>query len=294
ARPSATVEDLQAAINWLVSHQAAEGAFTGFSGEADPGTTSDAVLALAAAGNAGIDVTAPLADARDYLLTQSEEYASMGPGQAAKLILALYAAGDELSSLDGLDLTTTSQASGLYGTGVFDHALVILALVAMREEVPAGAIETLRATRIEDGSWAYDGATTLGSGDSNTTALVVQALVGAGMVDDPMIAGAFTYFAETQSAERGFAFNAAEPLVGDANSTAIVLQAAIAAGEDLDAPEWRAASQALRQFQNQSGAFRYNEVQLEDNLFATMQAIPALAGEILPISRVLSLATPGA
>jgi hypothetical protein len=240
----------------------------------------------------------PLANARDFLLTEGAAYAATGPGQAAKLYLALVAAGGDSASNEGDDLaaslTTGALPTGLYGTGVFDHALVMFALVAAGETVADGAISALREARIEEGSCAYDGATTPGSGDSNTTALVVQAIVAAGLADDPMVTDAFAYLAQTQSTNGGFAFNAVEPLVPDANSTAIVLQAAIAAGEDLNSTEWRAASEALRRFQNQSGAFRYNDSQPEDNLFATVQAIPALAGVAFPLRPASTAATPGA
>jgi hypothetical protein len=81
----------------------------------------------------------------------------------------------------------------------------------------------------------------------------------------------------------GFAYAVAEPLLPDANSTGTVVQALIAAGEDPSSAKWRDSLTVLAGFQNESGAFRYMDDVPEDNLFATVQAIPALAGTPFPI-----------
>ena len=71
---------------------------------------------------------------------------------------------------------------------------------------------------------------------------------------------------------------------GDANSTAIVVQAILAVGPDPASADWNTAAAALAGFQNPSGAFRYTDDQPEDNLVATVQAIPAIAGLPYPIA----------
>ena len=53
---SAQGGDLEAATTWLIDQQLEDGAFPGFSGEADAGTTVDAVIALVAAQSRGVDV----------------------------------------------------------------------------------------------------------------------------------------------------------------------------------------------------------------------------------------------
>jgi hypothetical protein len=50
----------------------------------------------------------------------------------------------------------------------------------------------------------------------------------------------------------------------------------------------------LATFQNPSGAYFYNATDTSDNLFATLQAIPALASVALPVSPAMSDATPAA
>jgi hypothetical protein len=71
-------------------------------------------------------------------------------------------------------------STGFYGAGPYDSALAILALAQAGQEVPDEAIQGLLRARQADGSYAFDGSMTPGSGDSNTTALAVQALLIAG------------------------------------------------------------------------------------------------------------------
>ncbi|MGI8857338.1 MAG: cell wall anchor protein, partial [Thermomicrobiales bacterium] len=67
---------------------------------------------------------------------------------------------------------------------------------------------------------------------------------------------------------------------GDANSTAYVLQAKIAArANPAEITRTRAALLAL---QNPSGAFPFQKAAPDDNLLATVQAIPALNGVAFP------------
>lgn len=295
ASPAAAAPSVVAAADWLLSRQAADGSYAGFDGQPDPGATADAVIALAAAKEAGadVDLSAPVA----FLEANALVYAQTGPGQAAKLVLAVAAAGGDprdVATVDPVSLITRSanEETGLFGFGVFDHALIVLAHVAAGEPVPDAAIAALQATQVADGSWAFDGTTEAGAGDSNTTAVVIQALVAIGHGDDPVVEAALGYLAGVQTEGGGFAYQPADPIVPDANSTALVVQALIAAGEDPASETWQNAAGALAAFQNPSGAFRYTDQEADDNFFATVQALPALAGLPLPI--VTPLATPAA
>jgi hypothetical protein len=286
ATPSAG-QGLEGAVAWLVAQQQPDGGFLGFSGASDPGATTDAVIALAAARNSGTDVD--LTSAVGYLESTAIDYAQTGTGQAAKLALAIIAAGGDprdVSGIDTLSLVENGQipATGIYGTGIYDHALSILAIVAGCGTVPDSAIDALRETQISDGSWAFDAKPDVGAGDTNTTAIVVQALVAAGAGDDPITQTALDYLKAAKAETGGFGYQPADPLVADANSTALVVQAIIAAGQDPASDDWGNAAAALAAFQNPSGAFRYNNETPDDNLFATAQAIPAVAGFPLPIT----------
>lgn len=290
-------EGLEGAVSYLQGQQAEDGGFPGFEGTSDPGITADAVIALAAAREAGIDVGKSIDDALAYLEGTGVAYAETGAGQHAKLILALVAAGADPASFAGEDLVQplfgTEPESGIVGSGMFDHALVTLAAAAVGSDQAATLAEQFASYQIADGSWAFDASTELGAGDTNTTSLVIQALVAAGMGDAPAIEQALSYLGMAQAPGGGFAYQPAEPLVPDANSTALAIQALIATGADSSASESTAnAMAALLDFQNPSGGFQYTAESPDDNLFATVQAIPALAGRAAPVVAADRGATP--
>jgi len=68
-----------------------------------------------------------------------------------------------------------------------------------------------------------------------------------------------------------------------------VMQALIAAGEDPSSQGWGNAMAALLRFQTSGGGFRYLGGDTEPNLFATVQAMPAVAGLPLPVAAVCGL-----
>jgi len=294
---STAMSPVEAASTWLREQQDTSGGFSGLSDEPDPGTTTDAVMALYAAQQSDPAATASLDAALAYL--EQEEngavYAKTGPGQAAKLALAAVTGGRDPRQFAGLDLVAGMSAppatpapggiSGIYGDDLYDHALVLIALSAANEAVPDAALQPLRAAQGEDGGWALDGSTAPGAADSNTTSLVIQALVAAGYGDDQMVQRGLAFLSTLLAPDGGFAYGPADPLVADANSTALVLQALIAAGEDPTAPEWGNAPLALARFQTPAGGLRYMAADEEPNLLATVQAIPAMEGVSLPIAR---------
>lgn len=276
------------AVTWIASQQNADGGF-GKPGKSDPSTTSDVVVALGAAQRAALDVD--LTKAVQYLGKQALVFTQTGPGQAAKLVLAMKAANQDPTDVNGVNPLAivekaASTGSGQIGTGLYDHALGILALAATSQTVPDKAIALVKEKQIADGSWAFDGSTEQGKGDSNTTALMVQALVAAAHGSDPMVTKAMAYLKSVQAENGAFAYQPANPLVPDANSTALAVQAILATGGDPAGPGWNNASGALAGFANPSGALRYNDQQRDDNLYATAQAIPALASQILPIATI--------
>lgn len=300
ATPAALSENsamspVEAASEWLRGQQDASGGFLGLSGEPDPGTTTDAVLALYAARQRDPAASASLEAATAYLEREENgaAYARTGPGQAAKLALAAVTGGRDPRDFAGLDLVAAMTAplatpvpdgiAGIYGDDLYDHALVLIALTAAGEEIPDAAFEPLRVAQGEDGGWAFDGSTAPGAADSNTTALVIQALVAAGYGDDPMVDRGLAFLSTLLEPDGGYAYGPADPLIADANSTALVLQALIAAGEDPASPEWGNAPLALARFQTPSGGLRYMAADEEPNLLATVQAIPAMAGLSLPV-----------
>jgi hypothetical protein len=285
------------AAAWLLGQQADDGGFVGFAEGSDPGTTVDAVIALSAARNAGVEID--LAPALRFLEANALVYAQSGPGPAAKLALAFVAAGENPRDIGGVDPVAICEQvatnEGLWGTGVYDHATIMLALQAAGSEVPEGAASALRPAQNIDGSWAFDGSVGEGTGDTNTTAMVIQALVASGHGQDIMVLQAVRYVRGAQTADGGFPYQPGAEAVADANSTALSLQALIAAGEDPASADWRDVRTRLRAFQNPTGGLRYQDEIPDDNLFATVQALPALADQPLPVIAVpAATATPTA
>src|SRR5512136_1671500 len=172
----------------------------------------------------------------DYL--QSRAGQATNSGEIAKVILAAVATGGTLDarSLGGVDLVARLNGlhkSGGYGGTLYEDTLAVLALANVQQQVPADVIERLLQAQTVDGAWAFTGDTTAGAGDTNTTALVVQALIATG--NRAAVGRALDYFRRTQNADAGWPYQvpSAYGTETDANSTANVIQALIAAGESL-------------------------------------------------------------
>jgi hypothetical protein len=273
------------ALAWLATKQNADGGFSdGFSPDSKVSATADAVIAIAAAGQ---DVSAwkkngisPL----DYLQSRASQL-SKG-GEIAKVVLAVVATGGTLRARSfGGDLIARLNAlhkSGGYGGTLYEDTLAVLALVNAGQGVPDDVIARLIAAQTQDGAWAFTGDTAAGAGDTNTTALVVQALVAVGKRD--AVGGALDYFRRTQNADAGWPYQvpSAYGTETDANSTANVIQALVAAGEPLG--NWSQGGQSdplgalIRLQDSQTGAFNYQASAPGANGLATIQAIPALKG----------------
>ncbi len=286
--PAFASDPVGTALAYLAAQQQPDGGFTnGFSAGSDLGTTCDVILAIAAAGQ---DVStyrssndrSPL----DYLAAQIAAGATEKVGIKAKVVLALLAAGQDPASFAGHDLLAELEAaydaeSGSYGSNIFDQALVMLALFNAGRPVPEGAAQYLLDNQCTDGAWALFGGTTPGTGDTNTTALAIQALLVTGHRDD--IGTAFAYLQRVQNTDGGFPYQNPSPYGTDtdANSTAYVLQALLAAGEPLG--NWTPAGTdpagtLVNLYDPTSGAFFWQTAYPFPNVSATAQAIPALQG----------------
>lgn len=290
ASPIAQGGGVAAAATWLVGQQADDGGFLGFEGVSDPSVTADALLSLVAAkeANGSADVDEAIERGSAYLEDQSGSYAETGAGSAAKIALAALAVGADPASFGGADLLSIvedgmNEDTGVYGNGVYDHALAMLALSGAGREIPEEALTALETIRSTTGGWSFDGNPEPAASDTNTTAMVIQALVAAGQGGSGLIASGLDFLRTAQDENGAFAFQPVETFTADGNSTALVVQALIAAGEDPASDTWGNAAAALAAFQNPSGAFRYADDQPDDNIFTTVQAVPVVAGLTLPI-----------
>jgi hypothetical protein len=276
---------LRRGSDWLVSQQGDDGAWVGFNGASDPGVTIDAVIALTAAHSSGIDVD--LTRAVAYLETNGKEYAQSGAGQAAKLALAAVAVGKDPTTFGGIDsieqaLEGYNENTGMYGSGLYDTALVALALGSVGRDLPDNALKAIDDKQMGDGSWAFDGTKSAGNGDTNTTAILIQALVAIKQTEGDLILHGVEYLQGSQLSQ-GFSFQPGPGAIPDANSTGIVVQALFAAGQDPTAQEWQNVYGSLLAFQTPNGGFSYQLDPLQDNLFATVQALPAIAKLPFPV-----------
>ncbi len=270
------------AVQWLLGRQQPDGSFPGF----DAGASADAILALAAANEA----PQVRQQAAAYLATQAQSYATGSPAAAGKTVLAALAAGSDPRAFGGVDLLQTIQATynqnGQFGATPTDHAYALLALAAAGQAIPPQALAAARDSQLPDGGWSYDGAEATGS-DTNTTALMLQALVAANAPTD-IRTSAVAYLRSQQNGDGGFPYSQTSSFgnASDANSTALTVQALIAAGTDPAtlAKGGNTPLDALASFQNQNGAFRYQLAIPDDNDLATAQAIPALLGVPFPIT----------
>lgn len=272
------------ALAWLATRQNDDGGFSdGFSPDSKVSATADVVMAIASAGQDASTWKKHGLSPLDYLQSRAGQV-SKG-GELGKVILAAVATGSDPHNFGGVDLVAKLNRlhkSGGYGGTLYEDTLAVLALVNAGQSVPEDVVARLLNAQTQDGAWAFTGQTAAGAGDTNTTALVVQALIALGKRD--AIGRALDYFRRAQNADAGWPYQVPSPYgtETDANSTANVLQALIAAGEPLS--NWGKAGQsdplgALIRLQDaQTGAFNYQVSMPGANLLATVQAIPALKG----------------
>ncbi len=295
AVPALATVDTQAALDYLMTQQNPDGGFgSGFSPESTAGSTADAVHAVVAAGADPATFDQGGNTPLSYLAAHAA--AVDNAGDLAKLILAVVAAGEDPRTFGGVDSVTRLEGmAGSDGRFVtqndtfFSHILAVLAMASVERPLPDGAVAALKDAQQESGAWAWDGSAGTDA-DTNTTAFAVQALIAAGEpADGEAVTGALDYYRSIQNADGGWPYQSPSSFGTDtdANSTALTIQALIAAGQDPAAwtsDEGSNPVSTLEAFQNESGAFAWQAAVPDDNLLATVQALPALAGKAFPLA----------
>jgi hypothetical protein len=227
------------------------------------------------------------------------------PGRLSYAILARAAMGESTNTLI-TRLQATQQSSGLFGAagGAFDQGLALLALHT------AGISNAKAVTWLEDqqcasGFWHYDPAqscqvdlTKFTGPDTNTSALAALGLFAQGATTQAT--AGVTALAAVRNAGGGWGFFALSDQATDANSTGLVMATLRTINGSVDT-KGLAALSALAvgcngdpadvggvafQPDSKTGA-------LVPDAFATVQALPALAGASLPLVDV-SFGAPGA
>ncbi len=243
-------------------------------------------------------------------------------GKLALLILDAVALGANPRSFGGTDLVArllaTQQSSGadagVFGTeaqlstylaGTYDQGLALAALAAagVRGTAQVASAESwLNAQQCPNGGWTLPdqalnpctgSPTTFAGPDTNSTALAVQGLVAEGGLTATASARALGFLSAGQDADAGWSYFPSTATASQATqptSTALVVEALLAMGV---APTSAALTKGtatpvstLLSFQVASGAdagsFFEPPSSTAGNLFATYEAIPALAALPLP------------
>jgi hypothetical protein len=267
----------------MKTQQQPDGSFAGFGA----GSTADAVLAIVAAGRDPGSYQQGGNTPVTFLRSKASDLAKTAGG-AGKLLVTLRALGMDGRQFGGVDLVQSSQATesvsvtGQYGPDLIGHAFAVLGLRAAGEQVPPAAIERIKSTQTASGGWAFTGDTAEGSADTNTTAVVLQALVAAGAAasEAPLTNRGVEYLLSQQNTDGGWPYQKGGEFGSDsdANSTSYVVQAMAALGNAESAEQGR---RFLLTLQTQSGAFQYTASEAADNAGATYQAVHALLGATL-------------
>lgn len=290
--------DGPSAVAWLKAQQNADGGFGGSLGD-----TADALIAIAAIDSGSNALTWSYAGKTplDYFKTNIGQ--ADRAGIVGKVIIALIAWGQNPRTALGSDLVVKLEnwigSDGKFGGAkdfVNEHCFALIALASAQRPIPVQAVNYLLQRQIADGTWAWNGDTQEGSGDNNTTALVVVALTAAGLpTDHVQIVKAMTHLKKQQNADGGFPYINPSPwgTDSDSNSTALAMWAVKSAGQDPAGIDWKFAGQdgksahdRLRAWQNNSGAFRWQDSMPADNFASTVQAMVALQMKTLPLARM--------
>jgi hypothetical protein len=207
---------------------------------------------------------------------------------------------------------TKGADKGLFGSqaptfdGAFRQGLALTAL-ALTHVSPAdprvkAGIAWLKRQQCANGLWqpyranvktacAAANSTTFTGPDTNSTSLAVQGLAAWG--SRPRQAKVLSALRSIQTSDGGFPYIAAKNGPSDPNSTALTIQTLIAEGSSPAKASWSKGTStpftALASFQIGCsspgfGAFFYPG-DPSPNTFATVQAVPAMAGRKLPIGR---------
>ena len=290
------------ALMWLQASQENEGGFSnGFAAGADYGTTVEVILAVAAAGQDVSQWQSPAGlSPLDYVATQVAGGEFEKAGALSKALLVAVATGQNPRAFGGKDLISELMShqdseTGLFGDTLFQHAYAVLALHNAGQPIPQNAVTALTSQFTDDGAWALFGGKTPGMADTNTTAIIMQALVAAGERD--AATGALPYLHRMQNEDGGFPYQKPSNwgTDTDANSTAVVLQALYALDESMGNWSAKAADplgSLLALWDEGSGAYFWQAAVPFANMLATAQAVQATEGMSLVNITTVGAANP--
>ena len=300
------------------------GFVTGFGGGPDLSSTAYAVLGLHAAGVGAAASDQAIGYLESQVPTGLTNFdGTDDPGRIGYTILAAVSAGRDPRHFGGTaaenDLVarllatsrTTGSDTGLFGADdpSFDGsyrqgtALAALSAAGVPKAQVGANIAWLTAQQCADGLWtSYRADTstpcpaadpnTFSGPDTNSSSLAIQGL--AAYSSHPLKALVLKAFKRIQTSDGGFPFLAARRQSSDPNSTALSIQALLAEGVAAPLTGYRPGGispyATLAGFQlgcsdpvSDRGAFFFPGSR-DVNVFATVQAVPALAKATFPLS----------
>ncbi len=240
----------QRALQWLQCTQQQPNGQIG-SGGNPIARSSEVALSLAAAGQDASAMRNGANSLADFL--KSATSSDVGTNGELLMARASQPSAGPTAAL-ATQLQGAKGADGEYGSDIFTDALAILGLRSAGQAVGADAVAFLKGQQKSNGGWSFDNADQYGE-DSNTTAVVIQALLSAGVAaNDAALTGGFTYL---QSVFNHGGFGNAPGLSPDPNSDELGVFAILAAQRQSDAvwgPRLEQAIQDLVAQQLSSGA----------------------------------------
>jgi hypothetical protein len=276
-----------AGARWLAQQQRGNGAFFIDGQSAD--ATAEVLEALAAGGVAG----ETRARALGYIAAHGPKRAREQPAYAGRIVLGLLASDQDPRAFHKIDyvaiVESSKQTTGAYDSRVYADAIAVLALAAAGAPIEPQSVAYLQAQQCASGGYGHD-AGCVGDADVDTTAVVVMALARAGVAkSDASRQRARDWLANSaRNASGGFGATAGAKT--NANSTGLLLSALATTGERADRSPWTSRgagpARALAALQLGSGAFRYLASEPSANAYATVQAVPGIAGSAYPVAPV--------
>lgn len=297
APAAATPDQVAAAAGWLAGELSPQGTVTGSFPDGAGGTiaftdwgrTLDSALALLAAGTQEAALSRTLSRVESTSTVQ--EYTQGAPfdtagsayaGATAKLAAVVELTGGDATDVAGTDLlaqlASLAEPDGLFAdrssfgdfANLFGHAFALLAFDTAGVTPPAGTVQALLDAACPDGGFpeAYPTAGAECSSSVDATGLVLQALAAVDEGDSAEAQAAAAYLLDQQEADGGF------PGEAPTNSTGYALLGLGALGTA--SPEgvaWLVGTQ-----QADGGLSRGTADATTSDLYATAQALPALAG----------------
>jgi hypothetical protein len=313
----------QRGAQWLANQIKHNGGFVKSFGVADVTSTAYAVVGMRATGVDKPASDLAIRYLRTKIGTQVQLNGSDSPGALAEYILAAVADHQDPRHFGGTaaqnnlvtrllaTARTTGTDLGLFGAqdptydGAFRQGLALAALKAASVDPSKGRITAgiswLKKQQCANGLWqsyrsntatacAAADPSSFSGPDTNSTGLAVQGLAAWGQ--RPRQATVLQSLDAVQSANAGFPFIAAPNQAADPNSTALVIQAILAENASPTATRWlkgtktpftALASYQLGCAQPGYGAFFFPP-STSPNVFATVQAVPAMASKTLPVA----------